>query len=194
MTKAASSSLTLTLTPSATTVTYGNEGTVTYGVSFGSAGPAPTGTVTVAAGATTLCTVTLVNGAGSCAITPATALGVAGSPYSVAATYGGDANYSGSVSSTASHPDRDQGHHHHRLRAVPERGRLRGRERGDRAAPPSPPSSRGVATGTVTIADGVALCPITLTLTSNNTGSCSLTPTALPVPGSPYSITADLRR
>ena len=28
----------------------------------------------------------------------------------------------------------------------------------------------GVATGTVTVADGVALCPVTLTLTSNNTG------------------------
>ena len=113
-----SSSLTLTLTPSATTVTYGNEATVTYGVNFGSASPAPTGTVTVAAGATTLCTVTLAAGAGSCAITPGTALGVAGSPYSVTATYGGDANYIGLGQLGPGHPGRDPGRHHDHPRTV----------------------------------------------------------------------------
>ncbi len=80
---------------------YGNESAVVYSVTLGSATPVPTGTVTVATGTTTLCTVTLTAGAGSCAITSPTLLAVSATN-PVVATYTGDVNYSGSVSSTAS--------------------------------------------------------------------------------------------
>ena len=101
VTPAAASSLTLTLTPSSTSVAYGNESAVTYDVSLGSVNPIPTGTVTIRTGATTLCTITLTPASanvGSCS--PADrALAVPGSPYSLTATYPGDANFTGSVSS-----------------------------------------------------------------------------------------------
>ena len=104
VTKAAASTLTVALTPSATTVTYGNESTVTYAVGFGGVTPAPTGTVAVTSGATTLCTVTLSQGSGSCAVSSPTALAT-GATHAVVATWNatgsGDPNYSGSVSSTA---------------------------------------------------------------------------------------------
>ena len=115
---ASSSSLTLGLTPSATTVVYGNEQTVTYSVNFGAAFPPPTGTVAITTGTTTLCTVTLLGGTGSCAITPPTALPVSATN-PIVATYGGDANYSGTRElHHPGEPGRHPGGDHHRAHAL----------------------------------------------------------------------------
>ena len=98
VTPASASSLTLALTPSGTSVAYGNESAVTYSVSLGSATPTPTGTVavttTTAGNTVTLCTVTLTAGAGTCAVSSPTLLAVSATN-PVVATYTGDANYSG---------------------------------------------------------------------------------------------------
>ena len=93
-------STTTTASLSASTVTYGNEQTVTFTsiVSPQFSGTA-TGTVTLKAGATTLCTITLP---GTTCTPSATALNASGSDYSVTATYNGDANFAGSTSSAQS--------------------------------------------------------------------------------------------
>jgi hypothetical protein len=91
-----SQTTTTTLSLSPTSATYGTEGAVTFraAVSSGSA-IAPSGTVTIAGGGTTLCTITLP--ATTCAA-GATALDAAGSPYTVTAAYSGDAENAGSSS------------------------------------------------------------------------------------------------
>ena len=191
VTPAAAGSLTLTLTPSATSAAYGNESAVTYNVSLGSANPIPTGTVTITTGTTTLCTVTLTNAAGSCAITSPTLLAV--SPTNaVVATWSGDANYSGSVSSTnpvnlavVKAPTTTA---FVLSTSVVTYG---GESATSITATVSPGFTYGVATGTVTITSGATtLCTITLSGASANVGSCSPATTALAVPGSPYSLTA----
>ena len=190
VTPAAASSLTLTLTPSATSVAYGNESAVTYNVSLGSVNPIPTGTVTIRTGATTLCTVTLTNAAGSCAIISPTLLPV--SPTNaVVATYNGDANYSGTVSSPA-------GVNLAVVKAPTTTAftlstsvvTYGGESATVITATVTPGFVYGTATGTVTVTSGATtLCTITLTPASANVGSCSPTDTALTVPGSPYSLT-----
>jgi hypothetical protein len=191
VTPASAGSLTLSLTPSATSVAYGNESAVVYSVTLGSATPVPTGTVTVATGTTTLCTVTLAAGAGSCAITSPTLLAV--SPTNpVVATYTGDLNYSGSVSSTASVNLAV-------VRAPTTTGFVLstsvvsygGESVTTITATVTPGFTYGSATGSIAIRTGVVtLCTITLVSGSGNVGSCSPAPTALSVPGSPYSLTA----
>ena len=76
------------------TVTYGNEQVEKVSVMVSSGGTA-TGTVLVQAGTTTLCTITLASGAGSCTLQP-TQLPVG--TYQVTGTYSGDANSGPSVS------------------------------------------------------------------------------------------------
>ncbi len=94
----ATSSTSLSL--SAATVSYGNEATITFtsNVTPQFAGT-PTGTVSVKTGATTLCTITLPS---TTCQTTSTALGAAGTAYSVTASYNGDANFASSNSSASS--------------------------------------------------------------------------------------------
>ena len=69
---------------------YGAETSLVFSTSVASGhgeGIPNTDTVTVTQGATTLCTVTLTSGSGTCSPASATILGVAGSPYTVTATF-----------------------------------------------------------------------------------------------------------
>ena len=89
---------TVTLTASASKVTYGAEQSETLTATASSvAGGTPTGTVTVTDGTRAACTITLTNGTGSCRLT-ATALPVGTDQ--LTANYSGDASYA-PASSTA---------------------------------------------------------------------------------------------
>ncbi len=195
VTPASASSLSLALSASTTSVAYGNETSVTYSVSLGSASPIPTGTVNVTTGTgadlVTLCSVTLTNAAGSCSISSPTQLAVSATN-PVVATYTGDVNYSGSVTSTANV----------NLAVVPAPTTtglvlstsvvtFGGESATTITATVTPGFTYGTATGTVIIKSGaLTLCTITLAAASDNVGSCSPADTALSVPGSPFSLTA----
>jgi hypothetical protein len=82
------------VTVSPTSTTSGSS--VTYSAAVTASGGTPTGTVTFAAGSTTLCTTgTLVNGAGSCAVTSAPV-----GTDTITATYSGAAGFAGSSGTT----------------------------------------------------------------------------------------------
>ena len=130
VTQAPTSALSLSLTASTGTVTYGNEQSVTYGVSFGSAVPAPTGPVTVKTGTMTLCTVTLSAGTGSCTIASPTAVGVSATNPVVAAYSRGRQLLGHGHLDRLGQLGRDPGLDHHRRLGHPDLGHLRGRERG----------------------------------------------------------------
>jgi Bacterial Ig-like domain (group 3) len=85
------------LTLSSPSVPFGKEQTetLTAKVTPGTSGT-PTGNVTVKAGATTLCTIVLANGAGNCTLTSRQ---LARGSYQVTATYNGDTAYASSTSS-----------------------------------------------------------------------------------------------
>jgi len=90
---------TTTLDLSAPTTTFDGEQGLTVTVSVSpQVAAVPTGTVTVATGATTLCTITLPDT--SCSPGPTT-LDPSGTAYPVTATYTGDGEFSGSVSGAA---------------------------------------------------------------------------------------------
>jgi hypothetical protein len=84
---------------SATKVTYGNEQTEHLAVTVSPqySGSTPTGTVTIKQAATTLCTITLSSGKGSCTLS-AKKLPVG--TYYLVARYGGSANFGSSASVT----------------------------------------------------------------------------------------------
>lgn len=82
------SSTTTSLTASANPISVGSPVTFTASVTAGA-----TGTVTFADGSATLCSVVLASGSASC-VAPA----LLGGSHSIVATYGGDANFAGSVS------------------------------------------------------------------------------------------------
>ncbi len=192
VTPAASSSLTLALTPSGTSVAYGNESAVTYNVSLGSASPTPTGTVavttTTAGNTVTLCTVTLTAGAGSCAISAPTLLAVS-STNPVVATYTGDANYSGSVSSiTPVNLAITQASTTTNVSVIPT-GVIYGSEHVALITATVAPAYAGTPSGTVAVTatpvgggTSVAICAITLPAST-----CTPADTALPA-GITYSL------
>jgi len=98
---ALAASSTTTQLPSATTLSlswpfasYGDEQAEDLSVTVGGAGSTPTGTVTITAGLTTVCTVSLTDGAGSCALT-ATELDPAA--VNLVASYSGDATFAPSA-------------------------------------------------------------------------------------------------
>ncbi len=95
----ATTSTSVTVAPSS--VGYGNEGQAVFTVTVAPqyAGTVPTGTVALTSGTTTLCTVTLVDGSATCSPSGA-ALDPGGSPYTIIATYPGDANFTGSSGTT----------------------------------------------------------------------------------------------
>jgi hypothetical protein len=89
----------ITLSSSTSSRTYGDEDDVTFSAHVTSSSGTPTGTVSVMAGSTVLCTITLSGGAGSCTTGFATL--PAGS-YSITAVYNPTGNFAGSTST--SHP------------------------------------------------------------------------------------------
>ena len=96
----AATTTSLSVTPNV--VTAGQESSAVFTATVSPVAPGggmPTGTVTVASGATTLCTITLANATGTC--NPgASALAASGVPYTITGTYNGGANYLGSSGST----------------------------------------------------------------------------------------------
>jgi len=114
---AASATLTITVTASSklssstaleisrSSVTYGDEGDVTFSATVtGSGSTLPTGTVTFKAGATTLCSTSTLSRQSSHAVLATCSLTDSQLPvgsYSVTATYSGDSHYASSTSSPA---------------------------------------------------------------------------------------------
>ncbi|HVX22894.1 MAG TPA: Ig-like domain-containing protein, partial [Acidimicrobiales bacterium] len=92
---------TATLTLSAATITYGSESSETFTVQATSSAGTPTGTVTVKRGSTTICTVNLVTGSGTCS-PGATAIASTATHYTVTAVYNGDASFATATSSAKS--------------------------------------------------------------------------------------------
>ncbi|HVX21805.1 MAG TPA: Ig-like domain-containing protein, partial [Acidimicrobiales bacterium] len=163
-----------TLAVSATTVVYGLEHTVVFTTTVTSTTTGtPTGQVVVSTGSTTLCTVTLVTGAGTCRAT-ATALTVTPSPYSVLATYQGATDFGASTSSSqnltviqattstsstltitrATVPYGDEDAVHYTVTVTPQGG--------------------GTPTGLVTVSTGATtLCTFTLAGGDGGVGTCT---------------------
>src|SRR5207248_2209873 len=97
LTVTAQQSTTTSLTLSAPSVPFANEQaeTLTAHVTPATSGT-PTGNVTVKAGATAVCTITLASATGNCTLTPRQ---LARGSYQITATYNGDATYAKSTSS-----------------------------------------------------------------------------------------------
>ncbi len=91
---------TTTLVPSRTSVTDGHESAERFTVSVSRAGTVyPTGKVAVRIGGTTICTITLSKGAGSCALASTR---LRAGTYTFIAVYGGDGSYHPSQSAKKS--------------------------------------------------------------------------------------------
>jgi hypothetical protein len=177
-------STTTSLSLSASSVVYGNEQTITFTSTVAPqfSGTA-TGTVAVKSGVTTLCTITLP--ATTCS-TPATALTVSGSAYSVTAVYSGDTNFTTSTSTSQS------------LTVTKDSTTTTVSESPTSVAYGNEASvtfTAGVTTTygeavpasdtiNVSVNSGAATCTVTLPATT-----CTIANTALPV-GGPYTVTA----
>ena len=180
------SSTVLTFNPK--TVAYGSENTIPFTVTVSPnpvGGGTPTGTATVKTGSTTLCTVTLSAGTGVCNAAAA-ALAASGTAYPVTATYNGDTNFTGSTSAgvnltvTQATPTET-------LTVVPSTLTYGQESAGVFTVTVTSPGG-GTPTGSVPVKSGATtLCTVTLV---NGTGTCSPADTALPVTGSPFTITA----
>ena len=179
----ATTTTSLTLPPG-TSVVYGNEGSITFQPTVTPAfAGTPTGTVTVLAGTTTLCTYTLPSGSGCSA--PATALPASGTPYMITASYTGDANFQGSASSTPQDLTVDQASTTTTLVISPPTVTY-GNESSVQFTATVKPQFAGTPTGTVAVMEGTTtLCTITLPATT-----CSTADDPLNAAASPYTITA----
>ncbi len=187
-------STTATVTPTPSTTTYGNESTVSFGVTVTPQfSGAPTGLVSVMAGTTPLCTVTLTladNGSGSCSTTD-TALAASMTPYGVTATYGGDPNFTASLPSPPSDLTVDQASTTATVTPTPSTIAY-GNESTVSFGVTVGGQFGGVPVGgTVSVVAGsTPLCTFTLTLADDGSGSCSTTDTALAASMTPYGVTA----
>ena len=150
---------------------------ITVDVSVGADSGTPTGTVTVSDGETQTCVATLVGGAGSCSITET----VAGS-YSFTASYGGDDNFAGSVTSSSTPVTVGQDATTTAITGATSSFVIDEPITLNVSVAANSPGS-GTPTGNVTVSDGTQTCPVTL---AGGVGSCQITET---VAGS-YSFTA----
>ncbi len=166
----ASSGTALMLSTSA--VAYGDEQSVAFTATVtpeftGS----PTGTVTVATGPTTLCTVLLPTTTPSCTTDPQrTSMGASGTPYAVTASYSGDGNFTRSQTTAPSYLTVDQATTTVSLSASPPSVTY-----GDGSpltfTASVVPAFSGSPTGTMTVAIGTTtLCTITLPATDCSAG------------------------
>ena len=180
-------STTTALSLSSSTVTYGNEEAVTYtaAVSPQFAGSTPRGTVTVTSGATTLCTFTLPTATPACTTSTGTVLDASGTPYALAATYGGDANFTGSADSSQSLTV-NQASTAAALTVTPTSVNFGSESTVAFKVIVTPQYPGSVATGIVTVSTpATTLCTITLPTTT-----CSTTDQALAPSGTAYTVTA----
>ena len=171
---------TTTLTVTDSPATYGNEQTLTFGATVTSSLPGtPGGTVTVKAGTTVLCTLTLP---GTCSLTSAQ-LGAA-TYTSVAGTYNGDSNFTGSTSTPTQSFTVNQATATTSL-SLAQTSVVYGNESAETFTATVTPQFSGTPSGTVDVKNGsTTLCTITLP------GTCTLTNTQLGASGTAYSVTA----
>jgi hypothetical protein len=173
---------TTTLSIAPTTVAYGNESSVAFTATVSSTqAGSPTGTITVAAGATTLCTIDVAT-ATSCNTTDI-ALPASGSPYSVVASYSGDENFMPSSDTKNLTVNKATT----TTTLVGPFSVVYGNEGSVTFSPTVTAAFSSSPTGLVTVTTAnMTLCTFTL---PSGTG-CAASNTALPASGSPYSVTA----
>jgi Bacterial Ig-like domain (group 3) len=157
----------------------GDEQDATFAVTVSGAGGTPTGTVTVAAGATTVCTIALVDGAGDCA---PTADEFPVGTVTLIASYSGDDTFESSASPTASFqvisPPPPAAAPTTTSLALSKTSLTYGDEQAEKiSVTVLGPGAAPV--GTVTIKAG-ATTVCTVGLSSSGTGSCALKAVALP--------------
>ncbi len=180
----ASTSTALTL--SSSTVVYGNEQSITFTAAVAPqfSGSVPTGIVTVSAGATTLCTISLPLNS-SCSTVTGTPLGVPGSPYALTATYGGDANFTGSADTSKSLTV-NQATTTTTLSLSSDTVAFGSEHSVTFTATVTPQFAGSSPSGVVTVAtDAATLCTITLPATTCHTADDPLAPS-----GTAYSVSA----
>ncbi|HVC67271.1 MAG TPA: putative Ig domain-containing protein [Acidimicrobiales bacterium] len=180
---------TTSLELSADTATYGAEDSVTFRATVGpTAGITPTGTVSVAADGVGLCSIRLPD---TTCTADATALGSSDAPHTVTAAYGGDDEYTGSVSS-----GRD-------LTVLPDATTTAVAAEPDTVTAGYEDSAALTATVTtgngeplpgpnedVTVDVGTTSCvAILVPVAGGGRGSCSIGPSALDVRAVPYGVT-----
>ena len=157
-----------TLSLSAAKVPYGDENAEHLSVNVASkAGGTPNGVMTIAEGKTTICTITLSAGKGSCAL-PATRFGIG--------SYRMSASYTGAAQSCrprqAPDPDGSQGADGNAYRVVGRTVEF-GHENRLRVSVSVSPQHGGAPSGKVTVKAGnTAVCAITL---KSEKGTCTLT-------------------
>lgn len=164
------------LTLSAPTVVYGDEQAEQITATVSGAGDTPTGTVTVSAGATTVCTITLADGTGTCA---PTADEIPVGAVTLAASYGGDDNFDPSTSPTVglqvnSSPSAAPAITTTTL-GLSEASITYGDEQAEKLSVTVavPGSSGSIPAGSITVTSGTTdVCEFTLS--SAGTGSCAL--------------------
>jgi hypothetical protein len=167
-------STSLSLSPAG--VTFGDEQAEQVSVTASSPAGTPPGTVTVHSGATTVCTITLASGTGTCA--PPATLFPAGTQH-LTATYGGSTGFAASTSATKSLTV---------ARAATQTGLALsaasvayGDEQADRVSVTVSPRYSGTPDGTVTVFDGsAAVCKIKL---ASGKGTCTLPARRFPAGG-----------
>ncbi|MEO8133745.1 MAG: Ig-like domain-containing protein, partial [Betaproteobacteria bacterium] len=144
------------------TIVYGQPVTATASVTAAS-GPAPTGTVTINAGASscvaTLGSVVMQTSSGSCQLAPAPL--VAGSPYTVTATYAANASFNGSTGGNGSLTVNKADTATTISSDAPDPSQ-QGAAIVVAADVVAVAPGAGTPTGTITVTDGVGTCTITL--------------------------------
>ena len=160
---------TTSLTLSAPSVPFGNEQTETLTATVTPAtSGTPTGKVTVKAGATALCTITLASATGRCTLTGSQ---LPPGSYPLTATYSGDDTYATSADTTqtltvAKEPTTTN-------LALSADTIAVGGEQAELFTVQASPATSGTPTGNVTVKAGAtAVCTIIL---ANGTGNCTLT-------------------
>jgi large repetitive protein len=170
---------------SAASVGYGGENAETFSATVApqyAAAGTPTGTVTVAESGTTLCTITLAAGTGSCSMA---ASQLPTGNYQVTGSYNGDQNTATSTSSPAQGLTVTTSTSTTAL-ALSSASVTYGKEQAGKFTVTVSSASPGTPTGTVTVAEsGTTLCTITL---ASGTGSCSMG--AKKLPAGKYNVSA----
>jgi hypothetical protein len=161
---------------------YGDEQDEQFTVTVSGADDTPTGTVTVSAGATTVCTITLVDGTGNCA---PTADEFPVGTVMLAASYSGDDTFAPSSSPTASlqitSPPPQPPATTTTSLGLSKASITYGDEQAEQlSVTVAAPGNGGTPpVGTVTVSSGAAIV-CTFSLSSSGTGSCALKAVALP--------------
>jgi hypothetical protein len=170
------------LTLSAPAIVFGDEQDEQFTVTVSGAGDTPTGTVTVSAGATTVCTIALADGTGSCA---PTAEEFPVGTVMLAASYSGDDTFDPSSSPTVSlqvtSPPLPPPSSTTTTLGLSKASVRYGDEQAEKISVTvaTPGDGGTVPVGTVTVGSGTTIV-CKFSLSSSGTGSCALEAMALP--------------